>query len=580
MGAHMSTKTISLVSPTTLQGVIDALALRSDLTDQRRLDLRSSLRTFARVLGKVPDQVAADIGALNRQIAGMTAQMVGLSAPRWANVLSGLTTALSLTGAKVIAGKRRGALAPEWAALLDQVEGRYERARLSRFMSWCTTEGIAPADVGQADVDRFVVALAKESLVERPKAVHRDLALAWGRCRTAVAGWPDVEVKAPNHNRAYALPEKDFSDAFVKDVAAYLHHLGVVDPFEETPRKAMAPTTLRDVKLRIYQLASALAQSGRDPKSIMGLCDLVAPEAAKAALRVQHDRNGKRKTGQLANYARNLINAARHWVKASEKDLDTLRALARSVTPKTSGMTDQNRSRLRQFDNQSAVRRLIGLPGLVFDALPPEGRLFPAQALRAQSALAVAILILGAPLRIKNLASLQLGVHVLETRPLGLGGNGGLLAGKGATTSRHIVLPALETKNSKDLEFTLPSGLCKYLDVYVSRCLPILVRGGSTYLFPNTTGGTKREDGLGVQIKTFIKRETGLIVNAHLYRHLAAKLYLERNPGDYPTVQMLLGHKDLQTTMRAYVGMEQGDAIKRYDRMMDDLLEGGQDDDE
>jgi integrase len=365
----------------------------------------------------------------------------------------------------------------------------------------------------------------------------------------------------------------------VQDVDAYLHHLAVVDPFEATPRKAMAPTTLRDTKLRIYQLASALAQSGRDPKSIMGLCDLVAPEAAKAALRVQHDRNGKRKTGQLANFARTLINAARHWVKASEEDLDTLRALARSVTPKTSGMTDRNRTRLRQFDNQTAVHRLISLPGLVFDNLPVEGRLSPAQALRAQSALAVAILILGAPLRIKNLASLQLGVHVLETRPMGLGGSVSTGAGKGATT-RHIVLPAHEVKNTKDLEFTLPSGLCKYLDVYVGRCLPILVRGGSSYLFPNTTGGSKTPGSLSVQLKTFLKRETGLIFNSHLSRHLAAKLFLERNAGDYATVQMLLGHKDLQTTMRAYVGMEQGDAIKRYDQMMDDLLEGGQDDDE
>ncbi len=575
----MSMKNTSLVSPATLQGVIDALALRSDLSEQRRQDLRSSLRTFARVLGKTPDQVLADIGVLNSQIAGMTAQMIGLSAPRWANVKSGLTTALSLTGAKVIAGKRRGPLAPEWEVLLDQVEGAYERARLSRFMSWCTTEGIAPADVGQADVDRFVVALAKESLVERPKAVHRDLALAWGRCRTTVAGWPEVKIKLPNNSRAYALAEEDFSDAFVKDVDAYLHHLAVVDPFEDTPRKAMAPTTLRDVKLRIYQLASALAQSGRDPKTILGLCDLVAPEAAKAALRVQHDRNGKRKTGQLANYARTLINAARHWVKASEEDLDTLRGLARSITPKAGGMTDKNRSRLRQFDNQSAVHRLIGLPGLVFDNLPKAGRLSPAQALRAQSALAVAILILGAPLRIKNLASLQLGVHVLETRPMGLGGNAGIVAGKG-TTTRHIVLPALEVKNTKDLEFTLPGGLCKYLDTYVSRCLPILVRGGSSYLFPNTTGGSKTPGSLSVQLKTFLKRETGLIFNSHLSRHLAAKLFLERNAGDYATVQMLLGHKDLQTTMRAYVGLEQGDAIKRYDQMMDNMLEGGQDDDE
>ncbi|MEI6800026.1 MAG: site-specific integrase [Pseudomonadota bacterium] len=567
----MSTKTASRVSPSTLHEVIDALGVRDDLSDQRRQDLRSSLRTFAKVFGKTPDQVPADLAALNRQIAGVTAQMVGLSAPRWANMKSGLTAALSLTGAKVIAGKRRGALATEWEVLLDQVQGRYERARLSRFMSWCTAEGITPAVVRQADVDRFVVALGKESLTERPKAVHRDLALAWGRCRTTVAGWPTVEIKVPNHSRAYALAEADFSETFVTDVEAYLHHLAVLDPFEETPRKAMAPTTLRDVKLRIYQIASALAQSGRDPKTITGLCDLVAPDAAKAALRVQHERNGKRKTGQLANYARTLINAARHWVKVPEEEIDKLRALARSITPKTGGMTDKNRARLRQFDSQDAVQRLIGLPGIVFAALPPLGRLSPAQALRAQSALAVAILILGAPLRIKNLASLQLGVHVLETRPTGLGG-------KGAATTRHIVLPAHEVKNARDLEFTLPSGLCKYLDIYVTRCLPILVRGGSTYLFPNTSGGSKREDGLSVQIKTFIKRETGLIVNAHLYRHLAAKLYLERNPGDYPTVQMLLGHKDLQTTLRAYVGMEQGDAIKRFDKMMDDLLAEGQDD--
>jgi integrase len=560
MGPHMSMKNASRVSLSTLQEVIDALALRDDLTDQRRLDLRSSLRTFARVLGKSPDQVPADIGVLNSQITGMTAQMVGLSAPRWANVRSGLTTALSLTGAKVIAGKRRGPLAPEWEVLLDQVEGAYERARLSRFMSWCTTEGIAPADVGQGDVDRFVLALAKESLVERPKAVHRDLALAWGRCRATVDGWPDVEIAVPDHSRAYALAESDFADAFVQDVDAYLHHLAVVDPFEDTPRQAMAPTTLRDTRLRIYQLASALAQSGRDPKTITGLSDLVAPDAAKAALRVQHQRNGGRKTGQLANYARTLINAARHWVKASEEDIEKLRSLARSITPKTSGMTDKNRARLRQFDDETAVQRLIGLPARVFDNLPSVGRLSPSQAVRAQSALAVAILILGAPVRIKNLASLQMGVHIMSIR----------------VDVRHLVLPAVEVKNTRDLEFVLSAMICKYIDIYNARCLPVLVRGGSTYLFPNTTGGTKTPGSLSVQIKTFVKRETGLMWNVHLARHLSAKLYLERNPGDYPLVQTLLGHKDLQTTLRAYVGMESQHAIGRFDKMMADLLEGAQ----
>ncbi len=556
----MSTKNFSRVSLFTLQEVIDALALREDLSAQRRLDLRSSLRTFSKALGKTPDQVPADIGALNSQIAGLTAQMVGLSAPRWANVKSGLTAALTLTGAKVVPGKRRGPLSPDWSVLLDQVDDRYERSRLSRFMSWCTAEGIAPADVNQSDVDRFVVALAKESLVERPRAVHRDLALAWDRCRATVAGWPDVEIAVPNYSRAYALAESDFSDAFVRDVDAYLHHLAVVDPFEDTPRQAMAPTTLRDTKLRIYQLASALAQSGRDPKTIAALSDLVAPEAAKAALRVQHERNGKRKTGQLANYARTLISAARHWVKASEEDLEKLRAIGRSITPKSSGMTDKNRARLRQFDDEAAVQRLISLPARVFDNLPAVGKLSLAQALRAQSALAIAILMLGAPVRIKNLASLQIGVHILSIR----------------TDVRHLVLPAAEVKNTRDLEFVLSPTICKYIDIYNARCLPILARGGSTYLFPNTTGGAKTPGSLSVQIQTFVRREAGLILNVHLARHLSAKLYLERNPGDYPTVQMLLGHKDLQTTLRAYVGMESQHAIGRFDKMMADMLEGAQ----
>ena len=556
----MSTKNISRVSLSTLQEVIDALALREDLSAQRRLDLRSSLRTFSKALGKTPNQVPADIGALNSQIAGLTAQVVGLSAPRWANVKSGLTAALTLTGAKVLPGKRRGSLSPDWAVLLDQVGDRYERSRLSRFMSWCTAEGTAPADVNQSDVDRFVVALAKESLVERPRAVHRDLALAWDRCRATLADWPNVEIAVPNYSRAYALAESDFSDAFAQDVDAYLHHLAVVDPFEDTPRQAMAPTTLRDTKLRIYQLASALAQSGRDPKTITGLCDLVAPEAAKAALRVQHERNGKRKTGQLANYARTLINAARHWVKASEEDLEKLRAIGRSITPKSSGMTDKNRARLRQFDDEAAVQRLISLPARVFDNLPAVGKLSLAQALRAQSALAIAILMLGAPVRIKNLASLQIGVHILSTR----------------TDVRHLVLPAAQVKNTRDLEFVLSPTICKYIDIYNARCLPVLVRGGSTYLFPNTTGGAQSPGSLSVQIQTFVKREAGLILNVHLARHLSAKLYLERNAGDYPTVQMLLGHKDLQTTLRAYVGMESQHAIGRFDKMMADLVVGAQ----
>jgi integrase len=61
----------------------------------------------------------------------------------------------------------------------------------------------------------------------------------------------------------------------------------------------------------------------------------------------------------------------------------------------------------------------------------------------------------------------------------------------------------------------------------------------------------------------------GLTVNAHLFRHVCAFLYLKAHPGDYETVRLLLGHTSLATTVRAYCGLERSDAVRRYDSLID-----------
>lgn len=66
-----------------------------------------------------------------------------------------------------------------------------------------------------------------------------------------------------------------------------------------------------------------------------------------------------------------------------------------------------------------------------------------------------------------------------------------------------------------------------------------------------------------------IRQETGLQLNVHLFRHLAAKLFLAAHPGEYETVRLLLGHKSLATTVRIYCGLEQSDAMRRYDMVLD-----------
>jgi len=63
----------------------------------------------------------------------------------------------------------------------------------------------------------------------------------------------------------------------------------------------------------------------------------------------------------------------------------------------------------------------------------------------------------------------------------------------------------------------------------------------------------------------------GVTIHAHLMRHLAAHLYLLANPGDYETVRRLLGHKNIETTIRFYEGLLTDDAFARYDGLIEEM---------
>jgi integrase len=58
----------------------------------------------------------------------------------------------------------------------------------------------------------------------------------------------------------------------------------------------------------------------------------------------------------------------------------------------------------------------------------------------------------------------------------------------------------------------------------------------------------------------------------HQFRHLAAKLYLDRRPGEFETVRRLLAHKSLSTTMRFYHELDAVVATRRYGEVVTQLL--------
>ena len=157
-----------------------------------------------------------------------------------------------------------------------------------------------------------------------------------------------------------------------------------------------------------------------------------------------------------------------------------------------------------------------------------------------QTALAIALL-LNAPVRIENLASIRMDRHILKIGP----------------NTLHLRFPKQEVKNRVDLEFVLTDSVTALLMEYLDKWHPILRSGSTPYLFPGRQVTEHKGNGaLSGQIRDLVFSHTRLNLSAHRFRHAVGKIWLIHNPGMYEVVRLLLGHKSVDTTIRFYAGDE------------------------
>jgi integrase len=541
----------------TCADVIERINIGTDLTPRRRQDLGSAVRRFCRLQSRQPHDVPADPADLRRQLAQMSPMTAGLSRGSFRNLKSLLSKALIAAGVTSVPRRSRTPLAPEWRQLLAGIDDRHQRYSLSHLARYCSAQGKLPADIDGTIMAEYGRDLVSKSLIDRPKQAYRNACLAWNLAADSVTGWPQRKLEVPNNRRTYALSPSAFSEPFQTDLENYLSHPNGDDPFSEMAARPASPDTLKGRHKQILALASALVKAGRDPQSICSLADLVDPEAAKAGLTIIWNRLGRRKTGYVHNLALLLVILGHHWVKVDPGNLERLRALRRNLDPGKTGMTESNRRKLLQFTDPVNVAALLRLPGRLVAEAERRDRGGVSEAVAVQSALAIAIELV-APLRINTLVKLNLDQHIVRSRP----GPGGVV---------HLVIPACDVKNRVPLELVLPPRVVKLLDLYCERFRPRLLSQPGSWLFPGCNGHKNRE-GMSKQISQTIRKVTGLRMHTHLFRHLAGFLILSRNPVEFETVRLLLGHRSLETTIATYCGMEQAAAFRRYDEVISGYL--------
>jgi len=238
--------------------------------------------------------------------------------------------------------------------------------------------------------------------------------------------------------------------------------------------------------------------------------------------------------------------------------LDEMRASLE--THRRGGLTDKNSAFLQKVLTPGVWSRVVKLPFAMMASARARAGHSPARAaVTAQLAVAIAILSV-APVRLGNLTAIRIGFNLIKPG--------------GPESNYWLVFPDYDVKNRVRLEFPLEASLTRLIDEYVFDHRPVLLKeSNEDWLFPGARARTKGKNFLSHQITERIHKATGLRMTAHQFRHAAGALILMRRPGEYELVRRILGHRNVRTTISAYVGLETIQASEIFGKIVMEHLE-------
>jgi integrase len=535
----------------TIAEVLQLVKQDRGLSYNRRTKLRMAVLAMVKHTRLDPTATKASYSACRGAIIRFRPASAGISEKWWRDVQVRTSSAFNRYGGPSSYSKG-DPLSPEWQKLRDALSDWQFVRRLTRFMRYCNHLDIAPFEVSDNASEGFFRYLNEGTSSANPKKKHRQTCQDWNRAADAIDGWPQVRLTVPVYHHRFSLPISQFPPSLVADLDAWAAAGASTDPLRpDGPKHPLQPITIR-TKLRVLRyFASALVHSGVAVHRITSIASLVEPENFERGIAYLWKRAGSQRSKWLSEVSNELANVARVWVRVDPVRYVMIRRVVTRLTPpREPGITAKNRQILRQLDDPAHVKKLLGLPKLLASIAGKVPRVRAAYLMQ----MAVAIeLLLVAPLRIGSLHCLRLNTHFVfaprRRRRVG---------------RVDVVIPGTNVKNAMPLAFELPNETVILLDHYVRRHLPRLTPPPVDALFPGATGEPKQSTRLATQIKETVARYTGLTVNVHAFRHIAARLYLERFPQEYFLVGLLLGHRSVLTTMRAYCELGVRPAARQY----------------
>lgn len=535
---HVSTS--SKVIITTLRDVLDRIAAKSDIAHSRKRDLRSAILSFSKLADEAPAFIPLDLSELRRVLDETDGALAKVSAKRRTNLRSDLVSAIEASGAHPMLKTGALELDPAWKRLLDPISDPRIRSGLSRFARWCSLNSTMPEAVNEIVVDRFAQDLKARTLIRNADGQHGAVVVAWNRLAAQKPGLPTITAQA-GAKVLKRVPWEHLPATFFADLQKHLVWCAMPDALDDDARATrLAPATIRLRRDHVHSAATAAVAAGVAPQSLRTLADLVQLDTFKAILRKLYAGDGAVLTPYTHGVAGTLIAIATESAGSSTDEISALKKLRRKLGTLPPGLTDKNKSFLRRFDDTQLFDSLLKLPDKIWRnaqrGLSKSKRPF----IDIQTSLAIDILLV-IPLRMKNLASLSFRDHLHWPN------------GRGKPAM--LIIEGTETKNGIPIESEIPTELADRLWTYRAEIAPAVISKCPDALFVTTTGRPRTQGAVTVSIEKAVYRSIGIRLTPHQFRHFAAKVILDANPGAHELVRQLLVHKNMKTTTNYYAGI-------------------------
>lgn len=538
-------------------GDVAAMVRLADVDVQARRNMASAINTIGRVLDRDIRDIPAHAPTLRMLLSKANPEANGISPTHWRNTRSSLNRAMKALG---LTASVAWALPHDqaWEPIISALGVASERSGLRRFARFCTQRKVPPNQVNEDLVKAYLNDLERSDLCKTPARIVRDLVRMWNRIAASDERLQLPRLSSSSVNTTYTRVWAELPPGLTADAAEFYAKSLAPDWFEaEGHRRPVKIATADQRDRMLRRLATAEILNGVKFEQLTSLSRLVEPSNLRRGLEFMINRNDGRPNKQVFEMALLAQTIGRHWAALPPGDLAVLKQWVSKFRPQKSGMTEKNRSRLRQFTGGDMLRRLVQLPTRVFASLSGKP-VTPTTAREAQRATAIAIL-LAAPMRLKNLRMLDRTRHFHRALSV-------------TDDSWRLELPAAEVKNGVGLAYPMPPEVMDLIEEYMSRYQPVLAKLPTDTLFPGRKPGTRSSDtGMRKIISDWLRKRLGVEMNPHLFRHLSALIFLNQNPGQYESVRQLLGHKNLQTTIEFYAGFEADEAMRRFASILHSL---------